>query len=372
VAPAAPRDLKSAAAALQNATVVDTQLFKPTSTVGGCAPTDAPLIASPPSPNMQAAIDAAKAYSQSEKGVGLVILKDGRKIHESYIPPYSAETVTDSYSMHKSVLALAIGIAIDDGMIRSVDDPVGRYIAEWESDPRGKITLRDLLSMQSGLKLFSFSDPSGEWMELMLASDINAVALRHPATEQPRATFRYNNVNSQIVGIALERALKKRGYRSYADFLSKKLWCPLGNQDAKLWLDREDGAPHYYSAMFGHLTDWARVGDLFRTKGSASGRKIVSPSWIAEMAKPAISNASYGLHIWRGTPWAAKRQYSSENPIVVPHRAPYKADDVLFFDGFGGQRVYVVPSAGLTIARSGFVNFNYDDSVIVNLLLDAM
>ena len=94
-------------------------------------------------------------------------------------------------------------------------------------------------------------------------------------------------------------------------------------------------------------------------------------SVIDEMARPSRANANYGLQVWLGSPWVAQRRYSAENPILVRHSAPYKADDVLFFDGFGGQRVYVVPSRGITIARTGFTNLAYDDAAIVNAVLAA-
>ena len=89
------------------------------------------------------------------------------------------------------------------------------------------------------------------------------------------------------------------------------------------------------------------------------------------MARPSKANANYGLQVWLGSPWAAQRRYSAENPILITHSAPYLADDVLFFDGFGGQRVYVIPSRGITIARTGFTNLAYDDAVIVNAVLAA-
>jgi CubicO group peptidase (beta-lactamase class C family) len=372
-APVPPRDIKAAGAALRAATVVDTQLFTPTVALGGCKlqPLARETDALPP--RLQSAIEAAQAYSQAEQGIGLIILKGGRVIHESYAAPYTAATVTDSFSMHKSLMALTFGIALEAGIIKSVEDPAGKYIAEWKSDPRGKIPLRDFLSMQSGLKLYSFADTSStEAMELLLGADINAVALRTPLQDAPKSIFRYNNANSQIVGIALERALLKHGYKNYAAYLAEKLWCPLGNGDAKLWLDRDGGAPHYYSGAFAHLADWARIGELIRQQGKVGTRQIVTAKWIAEMQKPSAANPNYGLHLWRGTPWQAMRRYSPDNPLGVIHSAPYKTDDVVFFDGFGGQRVYIVPSAGLTIVRSGFVNFKYDDAAIVNLVLGGL
>lgn len=367
------RDIAAASEALKGATVLDVDLFQPTVTIGKkCNVQPLPNSRSGMTTNLDAAIAEADSYSKAQKGVGLVVVKDGQIIHESYTGDASAATPTDSYSMHKSLLALVYGIAIDEAIIGSVDDIAGRYITEWKDDPRGQITLKQLLNMESGLTLYSFSDPDGKSLELLLAADINAVALDHPMADAPGAEFRYNNVNSQIAGIALERALQKKGYKSYADYLEQKLWCPIGNDRARLWLDREGGSARYYSGVFTTPHNWARIGELIRNQGEIDGKQIVSAEWIKAMAEPSPANPNYGLHVWLGSPYVAKRRYSQQNPLAVTHSAPYLAEDVLFFDGFGGQRVYVIPSKGLTIVRTGQVNFAYDDAKIVNLLIEAL
>ncbi|MEO9467312.1 serine hydrolase [Parasphingorhabdus sp.] len=371
--PVPQRDIAAASEALKGATVLDVGLFQPTVTIGdNCTRRPLANDAARIPASVATAVAAAASYSKEQKGVGLVILKDGKILHESYTGDASAATPTDSYSMHKSVLALVYGIAIDEGIIGSLDDRAERYITEWKNDPRGQITLKQLLNMESGLKLYDFSDPDGKSMELLLGADINAVALDYPLADAPGAEFRYNNVNSQVAGIALERALRKNGHDSYADYLNQKLWCPLGNGKADLWLDREGGAPHYFSALFTTPHNWVRIGELIRNEGAFQGKQIVSARWIKAMVQPSSTNPNYGLHTWLGSPYVPKRRYSQQNPLAVIHGAPFLAEDVVFFDGFGGQRVYVVPSRGLTIVRTGQVNFAYDDAKIVNLILDGL
>ena len=369
-APIPERDLAAAAAATQGATVLDVDKFTPTVTIGeSCTPRALKDDATPPSPKLAATLAQAAEYSLAQQGVGLLVMKDGAVIHRSFAEGTDQDTPTDSYSMHKSVLALAFGEAIDAGLIRSLDDPASRYIKEWDGDPRGDITLRELLTMSSGLKL---SSGIQDLIPLLFSADINAVALARPAVEPPGLTFGYSNADSQIAGIALGRALVKGGYSSYAQFLEQKIWCPVGNDAAKIWLDREGGAPHYYSGMFTDIENWARLGELIRNQGMVGGTQVVPASWIAEMGKPSAANPAYGLQIWRGSPWNEKRAYNQQNPIKIIHSEPYLADDVLFFDGFGGQRVYVIPSAGVTIARTGQVNLAYDDAKIVNLVLAGL
>ena len=352
------RDIKAAAEALNKATVLDTQLYRPVAPLKGCAGSGFPVAASAPD------LSAAKAYSDEAKGIGLIVLQNGAVLHESYGAGAAPASLTASASMMKPVFALAFGIAVDERIIRSVDDPVRRYLPEWRDDPRGAITLRQLLSMSSGLGASDFS-------RLLLSTDVNAVALATPGRDAPDTVFAYNNASSQIAGAALDRQLRKKGYRGFIDFLQRRLWCPLGNADAELWIDREGGSPRYYAGLHASLRDWARIGELIRNKGRVGNRQLVSESWLNEMARPSMTNANYGLQVWLGSPWVAQRRYSAENPILIQHSAPYKADDVLFFDGFGGQRVYVVASRGITIARTGFTNLTYDDAAIVNAVLTA-
>lgn len=313
----------------------------------------------------RAALDRAQAYSTEAKGLALLVIQNGQVIHEGYAAGVTRTTLTASASMMKSVVGLVTGIAVNKRMITSIDDPVRLYINEWQDDPRGLITVRHLLTMSSGLAPSDFA-------RLLMSSDVNAVALETPRAEAPGQTFAYNNANSQILGLIIDRQARKHGYRSFADLLQRALWCPLGNGPAQLWIDREGGSPRFYGGLHASIQDWARIGELIRNHGRANGQQIVPRKWIADMSAPSATNPAYGYQMWLGGAWAAQRRYSATNPITVPHRAPYKAKDVVFFDGFGGQRVYVIPSKHITIARTGFTNLQYDDSIIVNLVLDSL
>lgn len=366
------RDIMAAAMATRGASILDVDKFKPTAPLSGCAIRAIPVAGDAMDARLVNAIRDARIYSEAQQGVGLMIVKDGQVIHESYAQGAAASSKTLSFSMMKSVTALAVGLALDKGAIDSIDTPVSQYLPEWKNDPRGSITLRQLLTMTSGLKLYSFSDPKGKTAPLMFSTDIGKIALSYPAQDEPGSIFRYNNANSQIVGTVIDRAVRARGYGGFTDFVKRYLWCPLGNAAAALWLDREGGSPHYYSGLHARLADWARIGEMIRNDGKVGDMQVISADWIQQMIAPSDKNQAYGLHVWRGSPWQKGRSYSPDNPMTALHSAPYKSDDVVFFDGFGGQRVYIVPSKRLTIARTGMVNMVYDDSQIVNLLLSAL
>ena len=359
------RDIAAAMQALAGATILETERYKPQVPLVGCGAAALPVRSAKPGVGLAKAIAAAQAYHMQARGVGLVVLHNGSIIHENYTEPASASSRTESASMMKSVLGLLIGIAIEKEAIDSVDDRAGDYLREWDDDPRGDITLRQLLTMSSGLG-------SSDFARMLMSSDIRAVALETPLADKPDATFAYNNAISQLLGTIVDKQVRTIGYSGFHDFLQRELWCPLGNEDAALWIDRVGGSPRYYAGLQAVLRDWARLGELIRNNGVAAGKQIVPADWIAQMTNPSIANPQYGFHIWLGGTWTQQRSYSAISPIKIPHSEPYKAKDVYFFDGFGGQRVYTIPSHGLTIARTGYTNLAYDDAIIVNLFLDAL
>ena len=357
-APSTPADL-------QGATILDVARYRPTVPLAGCGPRALPQSTSDPAldPPLASALAHAQAYSDNAQGVGLIVLKDGAVIHEQYAPGVDAATPAATASMMKTVVGLLVGIALERGMIASLDDPISRYIPEWRDDPRGRIPLEALLTMSSGLG-------QSDFLKLLLAPDIDAVALETPRAAEPGSTFAYNNAVSQLLGMVIERQAREAGYAGFADFLGRELWCPLGNGDARLWTDAT-GRPRAYAGLHAGLADWARIGELIRNRGKVGERQVVPASWIDAMARPSPANSQYGYQLWRAGEWTPQRRYSADNPVTITHSAPFVAQDLVYLDGFGGQRVYVLPEDGITIARIGLTDLTYDDAVIPNLLARA-
>lgn len=315
-----------------------------------------------------AALDDAVRYAEAQNSFALIVARDGKIVRERYWPGFGPESRFSTASMHKTVMALAYGPAVARGRI-ALDDPVGRWLPEWAEDPRGRISIRQLLQMASGLAVPPFTPaPSSPAMALMFGADIGRVALALPADAPPGSAFAYANGNAQLAGMALERATGMR----YADWLSRTIWRPIGAGDATVWLDRPGGAPHFFCCLQATARDWLRVGELIRNAGKAGGRQVVPAGWIREMATPSPANPNYGLQLWLGSPHAPARRYSKVSPVAIPAREPFDASDVVFLDGAGGQRVYVVPSAGLTVVRIGKPAPAWDDSAMVNMLLRGL
>ena len=314
-------------------------------------------------------LQAARTYSRERAGRGLLVWHNGHRIAADFSDGVNAQTPFASYSMHKSVLAITVLAAIEDGYIQSLDDPIGRYLDAWERDARGEITIRQLLTHSSGLAHYPFDSPESQ--RINYSTQIREAALAFPLAGEPGTAFQYSNVNSLIVGIALEDVLDKRGLR-YAKYLSQRIWQPLGNRDAALWLGREGGTSRYQSGLEAGLEDWLNIGIMLANGGEFNGNAVLSAASVAALTTPSATNPAYGLHIWLGDAWQPERSYGPGTPSKVIHSAPFLAPDVWFFDGFGGQRVYIVPSANLVVARFGEVDFAYDDAIVVNALLRGL
>lgn len=325
-------------------------------------------------PNVSAtALNAAAAWAEAQGSTALIVARgDGRVIFERYWHGDGRDTRFNPQSMSKTLVALLVGQAIARKEIGSVDDPLGRYLREWRTDPRGRITLRQAMTMSTGL-----AQITGKWgyqvvpenpgVAQTFGSDFLTPALGLQLEHQPGSRFDYNNNAVLLVAEALERATGKR----YAQLLSERLWRPLGLKDASIYLDRPGGNVMSSCCVFSRPVDWARIGALIARRGSWHGQQLVPATWIDEMSRPSPGDKGYGYYLWLGdqrvggepgSP-AQLKPYSSE-PFAAPTQ---------FLLGHGLQRVWIVPSRDLVIVRAGRSwPPSWDEAVIVNTILRGM
>lgn len=322
------------------------------------------------------AVEGAADYSSlleietQNKTHALLVWHDGALRMEKYFAPASAELRPESASMHKSVLALLFAAAIDDGYIESADDPVGRYIPEWSDDPRGDIPLRHLLTMSSGLKPLSREGgvESASYAFIFDGAEAKNTTLSQPLQDEPGVVFNYQNISSQQLLIVLENATGK----PYAEYLSDRLWTKIGAADAFLWLNEPDGFPRGYSALLARAQDWLKVGLLIKDKGVVRGEQVISSGLIDEATAPSDANPNYGWQIWLGTSYEPMRYYTADRSSGFPASEPFLASDMIYFDGFGGQRVYISREKDLVIVHLGEIHFEWDDAALPNAVTRAL
>jgi CubicO group peptidase (beta-lactamase class C family) len=257
-------------------------------------------------------------------------------LFEWYGNGMAAESAQTSFSVAKSILSLAVGIAIADGSIENIDVPITRFVPELlESDARfAAITFRHLLTMSSGLEWTRSNLPWGDPATTYYAPDLRRAARAARVAEPPGARFVYNNYNPLLVGLALERATG----RSLSAFIEERLWRPLGAAGSASWsLDgRRSGFEKMESGFNARADDYARLGLLLLRRGVRDADTLVPAAWVAASTRPDSSADPSGGYqfFW----WIAP---SDSGP------SPFWAE------GRFGQFIWISPADSLVIVRLG-------------------
>jgi CubicO group peptidase (beta-lactamase class C family) len=288
-------------------------------------------------PLQEAADYAAKFDSNA-----LIVTRHGHIVFERYWHDSDFDTLIDSQSFMRTLNAVLVGVAIDSRKIGWPDEPIGYLLPQWSRDPRGAITIRNLLQMSSGLA------PVGA--RARFSTDIASEGLHRKLVGTPGSSWADQPADTDLVAMALERAAKER----YAQYLSDALWRRLGAADAWLWLDRAGGMAHADCCLIARQGDWVRLGELLAEGGRFEGDEVVAPKWVALMLAPAKGNSSYGGGL------KLKPGKSSE---------AYALPDVFAVEG-RGNRMWLVPSMSLVILRTGgTLGGDWDDARIPNLII---
>ncbi len=297
-----------------------------------------------------AALADMHRYATEFGSHALITVHQGVIQDEWYAPHWERDRLTQSQSMHKSLMGLFIGVAIEEGLIVSADDPVGTYLVEWRDDPRGTITLRQLMQMSSGLAQYRFTlNPFTDDNRWLNSGRSGEVILRTPLADwAPGTKYDYNNINSELLGMVLERVHGQR----YAEILREKLWLPMGGEVARVHTDRPGGRAFTSCCLAAPAMDWARIGVMLLAKGEVNGRRIVSRGWLEEMTTPSPSAGHYGLQVWLGYDDPVLPADGGGSTGAVASEA-FLARDTWMTWGRGQQHVFIVPSRELVIVRLG-------------------
>ena len=268
-----------------------------------------------------------------------LVIQNDTVIYERYFMGYQRDSIVTSFSVAKSFDSALIGIAIQEGYINSVDDPITDYIPELvQRDPRfGEITIRHLLTMSSGLRynenrLFLPEDDNLTY----IFDDLRHLALTETeVVEAPDVTFVYNNYNPLLLGLILERATG----RPVTTYLQEKLWTPLGMEFDGSWsLDsQKSGFEKMESGINARAVDFAKFGRLYLNGGNWNGQQIVPSDWVTVSTQDngLIQNAPiYYGYMW----WGEKCSPASQDYLAM---------------GNYGQFIYVSPAKNLIIVRNG-------------------
>lgn len=210
------------------------------------------------------------------------------KIIGSYNSTSCDSVYMNTASMVKSWTGLVIGILIDRGLINSEDDEICKYLPEWNSGCQNNITIKQLLTMSSGLQKVQPASKS-----ILAQNDMNKFALQQKVTKQPGATFSYSNEGVQLLGILIENV----SHQSAGAFFQQNLFTPLGMDSTGLWKDKS-GNDIVYGGAQTTIQDASQIGLLMLNNGIYKGKRIVSEKWIRKSTSPSNSAAYYGYLWW--------------------------------------------------------------------------
>ena len=299
------------------------------------------------------AVDALFSQEPTAETRALIVLHDGQVVAQRYAAAYHENTRFVSWSMAKTVTGVMIGMLVADGRLR-LDE--GVPIPAWQrlGDPRGEITLRQLLQMHSGLKHDEETSPPYEADTVRMLfldgrDNMAAYAEAQPLEAEPGAKWEYSSATTVILADLAARALTASTQpaersRAVGDYLRTRLFEPLGMKSMVPEYDLA-GTLIGGSLIHGTARDWARFGEFLRNKGSVKGAQLVPVAWIDFMTTSSPHNVGYGAQTWL-----------NRAPAGEAAMWPGLSGTVFSMNGHLGQFVVVSRSNGVTVVRLGKTN----------------
>jgi len=270
------------------------------------------------------------------KSVGLLMIKNDSIVCEKYWDGYSDSSLSGSFSMAKSITSLLIGVAIKEGKIKSVQEPVGDFLPEFKEGEKAKLKIIDLLTMSSGSNWDeSYINPLSVTAELYYGADAYKTATGVKMVKQPGSIHEYKSGDTQLLGLLLEKATGS----SLSNYAAQKLWQPLGAAHPALWsTDHEAGNEKAYCCFNSNTRDFARIGKLMLDSGKWKGVPIIDSDYYARSITPCGITDNTGK---------ACDYYGYQWWIDPEHK------EIFYARGILGQYIIVIPSKKIIIVRLG-------------------
>jgi len=265
------------------------------------------------------------------KTVAFLIIKNDSIWHESYFGEYTKETKSNSFSMAKSIVTAAMGKAIMEGKIKSLDQKVTDFYPEFAGKFGDKLTVGDLSSMSSGLSWDEkYYSPFSITTRAYFDDDLRKIILGLEVTSEPGKKMKYLSGNTQLLAMVIEKATGEH----LSDYVSKHFWQPMGAENDALWqIDDPGGIEKAYCCIASNARDFARFGKLYKQKGKWNGQQILEEAFIEKCVTPRFSDATFYGYGW----WLSD----------------HMGKQIYYMQGHLGQYVIVIPEDDLIIVRLG-------------------
>ena len=277
-------------------------------------------------------------YHDSMQTRAFLVIKDDTILYEHYWDQHNENRVSNSFSMAKTIVSLLLGVALDEGKIESLEEPVAKYIDRFKYNARAELTIKQVLTMSAGFDWEeSGINPLSETAEAYYGSNLERLVTTQQIIEPPGKVFHYQSGNTQLLAMIIEKATGV----TISEYAEEKIWKKIGSENQAFWsLDKENGDEKAYCCFYATARDFARLGRLLLKKGNWEGVQVVSAEYIEEMfkvqselrTKDEIENAVYSYQFWI---------YNNFNKPMY------------YFRGLLGQYIMILPSENTVVVRLG-------------------
>ena len=279
---------------------------------------------------------------ESSQTLAFLVIKDDAIIYERYLNGHSESSISQVFSTSKSILSILIGTAIDDGLIGSVDDPVTKYVPELAEAGFEKVTIGNLLNMQSNMDYLEYDNPFDKHVIFNFTDQLEHEILNLQLRQTPDEQFRYKSGDNALLGLTLDRAL---GEKTITQYTQERLWDPLGMEHRGVWgVDRTDGLERTWCCLSMSARDLAKLGRLYLNQGNWNGTQVIASEWV----EASTTKGAYQPQEW-------PTDYAESGLLNYKYQWWLLSEDSGAYTTVGkdGQYLYVDPEKDLIIVRLG-------------------
>jgi hypothetical protein len=300
-----------------------------------------PLPPGPPQPTLTLAeagvdpesLELSMRYAEARNSDALVVGVNGHIVYQKYWGEASLDAALEASGFSPVLAALVLGTALQNGELRDLDAPLAKFLPEWGQDPRGTITLRDLLTGNSNLQAPGPRPwPRSLAARYYLEENLGAHLLDWPQAQQATPAGSPPEVDADILALALSRALKT----NYTGLLTERLWQPMGAGPFSVGIDGETSSRGFERAgccLRARISDWMRIGAMIANRGVLEGNQYLPPDFARLLVAPTHPG--------------------SARAVFLKVDGTFAAQDVVRLEAAGKQRLWIVPSLKLVILRAG-------------------
>ena len=276
-----------------------------------------------------------KKLNEETKTKSFLVIKNDSIVFEKYFDDHKSTSLSNSFSVAKSIVTSMLFKAIMEGKIKGLDQPLSNYFEEYKEGLASELTVGDLASMSSGMKWSEkYYSVINITSESYFTDDLRSVVLRQDIIDKPGQSFRYSSGDTQLLGMVIEKATGT----TLTNYLSEKFWQPMGAENSALWQidSAKSGMEKAYCCIASTARDFARFGKLFINKGKWNDEIILDPSYIDLSINPVFEDSPYYGYGW----WLYN----------------YEGKKVFTMNGHLGQFVISFPDENIIIVRQGDYN----------------